>query len=296
VPHITTDDGVRLYYEESGSGRPLLFIHEFAGDLRSWEPQVRHFSRHRRCIAFNARGYAPSDVPSSVEAYSQMRAVADALAVLDALAPDEPADVVGLSMGGFCALHLGLRHPDRVRSLTVAATGYGAQPELQETFRSECAAIAGAFRDEGSGQLAERYAVGPSRVQLQNKDPRGWAEFRAQLAEHDAEGSALTMLGVQSGRPSLYALREELAAMKLPVLIITGDEDEGCLEPDLMLKRTIPGAGLLVMPKTGHTCNLEEPAAFNRAVESFHHAVDNGGWGPRDPRARPGSFTGMAED
>src|SRR3954447_13689270 len=291
---VTTDDGVRLHYEETGEGTPVLFVHEFAGDHRSWEPQVRALSRRHRCITYAARGYPPSDVPDGLDAYSQDRAVADALAVLDA-AGVERAHVVGLSMGGFCTLHLGLRHPERALSLVVAGVGYGAQHERQEAFRKESAAIARAFRDEGSAQVAERYAVGPARVQFQNKDPRGWAEFAARLAEHDAQGSARTMRGVQAARPSLYDLTDELAALDVPALIVAGDEDEGCLEASLMLKRTIAVAGLALLPKTGHTCNLEEPELFNRLLERFFADVEHGAWGPRDPRSLATSTTGMDE-
>src|SRR3954449_8679981 len=282
---VTTDDGVRLHYEETGEGVPLLFVHEFAGDHRSWEPQVRALSRRHRCITYAARGYPPSDVPDGLDAYSQDRAVADALAVLDAAGVDR-AHIVGLSMGGFCTLHLGLRHPERTHSLTVAACGYGAQPERREAFREECAAIAEAFRAEGAAAVAERYAVGPARVQFQNKDPRGWAQFAAELAEHDSRGAALTMRGVQAARPSLYDLTDELEALTVPTLVIAGDEDEGCLEPNLMLKRTIPTAGLALLPKTGHTCNLEEPELFTRLLERFFADVENGAWGERDPRSR----------
>jgi pimeloyl-ACP methyl ester carboxylesterase len=290
--HVLSGDGVRLYVEEAGKGFPILFMHEFAGDHRSWEPQVRSFGRHYRCITYNARGYPPSDVPTDQDAYSQEIAVADAVAVLDGLGI-ERAHIVGISMGGFCALHFGLRHPDRAASLVVAGCGYGAQPERQEAFRAESAVIADAFEQEGSAAVAERYAVGPARVQFQNKDPRGWAEFARQLAEHSAEGAVLTMRGVQRNRPSLYALTAELQALTVPTLIVTGDEDEGCLEPDLMLKRTIPSAGLAVLPRTGHTANLEEPELFNRLVRDFLIAAEQGTWGLRDPRSLAKSTTGM---
>ncbi len=289
-----TDDGVRLVWEEEGEGTPVLFIHEFAGDHRSWEPQVRAFSRRYRCITYAARGYPPSDVPDDLEAYSQAQAVADAVTVLDAAGVDR-AHVVGLSMGGFCALHLGLRHPDRARSLVVAGCGYGAQPEREAAFRAESNVVAEAFRTEGAAEVAKRYAQGPARVQFQNKDPRGWQEFAAALGEHDSTGAALTMGGVQARRPSLYALTDELERMTTPTLVVVGDEDEGCLEPDLMLKRTIPSAGLLVLPRTGHTINLEEPEAFNRAIADFLATVDAGRWGRRDPRSLATSTTGMDE-
>lgn len=292
MPYATTDDGVKLYYEATGSGLPVLFIHEFAGDYRSWEPQVRAFSRRYRCITYNARGYPPSDVPRDPAAYSQARAVEDAIAVLDQLAIDQ-AHVVGLSMGGFCALHLGLRYPRRSRSLVVAGCGYGAHPEQRETFRAESEATARSFETAGSAATAARYAVGPARVQFQNKDPRGWAEFARQLAEHSAEGAALTQRGVQRERPSLYDLTAELRQLRVPTLIVTGDEDEACLEPDLMLKRTIATSGLVVLPRTGHTCNLEEPEFFNQALRDFFAAVEHDRWEARDPRSLSRSMTGM---
>ena len=292
--YISTDDGVQLNVEETGEGIPVIFIHEFAGDHRSWEPQVRAFSRRYRCITYDARGYPPSDVPDDLAAYSQLRAVEDAVAVLDGLGVDR-AHVVGLSMGGFATVHLGLRHPHRARSLVVAGCGYGAAPDRREAFRAESATIADAFAEEGAAEVAKRYAVGPARVQFQNKDPRGWAQFAAQLAEHSSQGSALTMRGVQRERPSLYDLTDELQALSVPTLIVAGDEDEGCLEPSLMLKRTIATAGLAVLPRTGHTCNLEDPAAFNRLVQDFFTDVETGAWRPRDPRSLATSTTGMDE-
>ena len=288
-----TADGVELHYEVSGRGFPVLFVHEFAGDHRSWAPQVAHFARSHRCITYSARGYPPSDVPPDLSAYSQAIAVEDAVAVLDA-AGIPAAHVVGLSMGGFATLHLALNHPDRVRSAVVAGVGYGSQPEKQEQFRKESNAIADAFESLGSAKVAESYAVGPARVQLQVKNPTAWGEFAAALAEHDPIGAALTMRGVQATRPSLYALQEELGAIGTPVLILTGDEDEGSLEPSLMLKRTIPMSGLAILPRTGHTANLEDPHAFNAEVERFLAAVETGEWRRRDPRAVPGSITGIA--
>lgn len=291
MPVVVTDDGVRLHYEEAGSGTPLVFVHEFGGDHRSWEPQMRHFARRYRCVAFAARGYPPSDVPPDAKRYGQHRAADDVAAVIDALGAG-PAHVVGNSMGGFATLHLGLRHPDRARSLVVAGCGYGAHPDRAAGFRAESEAIAAAFETEGSASVASWYGLGPARVQYEAKDPRGHAEHVAVLAEHDPVGAALTMRNVQAARPSLYDLRGELAALELPVLIVAGDEDEGALEADLMLKRTIPRAGLALLPRTGHLTNLEEPALFNSLVEDFLARVEAGRWGPRDPRSRSTSTTG----
>jgi pimeloyl-ACP methyl ester carboxylesterase len=291
MPHVTADDGVKLYYEEAGAGIPVIFVHEFAGDYRSWEPQLRHFSQRYRCIAYNARGYPPSDVPEDGERYSQERARDDIRAVLDALEIDK-AHVVGLSMGGFAVLHFGFTYPERSRSLVVGGCGYGAAPDQRQKFAQEAEAAARQFEERGMAKAANGYARGPTRVQFLDTDPRGWAEFAAQLAEHSTEGAARTMRGVQKRRPSLFDLVDKMKTISVPTLVMTGDEDWPCLEPGLLMKRTIPTAALVVMPNCGHTINLEEPAAFNAHVAEFFCAVDAGAWRPRDPRAMAGSILG----
>ncbi len=291
MPHLTTDDGVKLFYEETGSGIPIVFVHEFAGDYRSYELQMRYFGQRYRCIAYNARGYPPSDVPKDGERYSQERARDDIRAVLDALKIDK-AHVVGLSMGGFAALHFGFTYPDRARSIIVAGCGYGAALDKRAQFAEEAEAAARQFEEQTMAKAAEAYGLGPTRVQFQNKDPRGWREFVAQLREHSTEGSALTMRGVQKRRPSLFDLVEQMKRMTVPALIITGDEDWPCLEPGLLMKRMIPTAALVVMPNAGHTINLEDPAAFNQHIADFIGTVDVGAWRKRDPRAMASSILG----
>lgn len=275
MPTLSTDDGVKLYYEECGAGAPIVFVHEFAGDVRSWEPQLRHFSRRYRCIAFNARGYPPSEVPAAVERYSQQRACDDILAVFDALGI-ERAHVVGLSMGAFATLHFGMRHGARARALVVAGCGYGAHPDQYAEFQAQSRALAADIIERGMAHVASTYGQGPSRTQLRDKDPRGFAEFIRNFSEHSALGSANTMLGYQARRPSLYELRAEMARIPCPLLIVSGDEDEPTLEPSLLMKRTIPGAALAVMPTCGHMMNLEDPALFNRLLEDFFHQVECG--------------------
>ncbi len=292
MPQATADDGVRLHYEETGSGAPVIFVHEFAGDMRSWEAQLRHFGQRYRAIAYNARGYPPSDVPDQPSSYTQGRAADDVLAVLDHLGI-ERAHVVGLSMGGFATLHFGFRHPGRARSLVVGGCGYGAEPEQRERFKSEAASIAALLQEQGMPRFAARYAYGPSRVQFENKDPRGFAEFARQLAEHSALGSANTQLGVQAERPSLYDLVDAMKALQVPTLVLTGDEDWPCLQPGLLMKQAIPSAALAVMPNCGHAINLEDPDEFNRLVGAFLVQVDCGRWPVRDPRTLVRSITGI---
>lgn len=284
---ITTPDNVKLHVEEAGSGTPILFIHEFGGNHLAWEPQMSYFARRHRCITYAARGYGLSDIPADLEAYSQIRAVEDAVAVLDGLGI-EKAHIVGLSMGGFTAVHFGLRAPERALSLTVAGAGYGCEKDLEEYFRGVSLEVASKFETQGAESFSKIYSLGASRVQFQNKDPRGWKDFADRLATHSDLGAALTMRGVQARRPSFYDLEDELKAMPLPTLVMVGDEDDHCLQPGIFLKRTIPACGLCVLPKTGHTLNLEEPALFNSFLAEFIAMAEAGRWAPRDPRANPG--------
>jgi pimeloyl-ACP methyl ester carboxylesterase len=294
MPLLTSDDGVKLHYEEAGSGIPIVFVHEFAGDSRSWEPQVRYLSRRYRCITFNARGWPPSEVPPDVASYSQARARDDIRSVLDHLRIDK-AHVVGLSMGGFATLHFGLTYPDCARSLLVAGAGYGSEKGEKEKFRNEAVAIADRLEREGMAGFAQAYAYGPTRVQFENKDQRGFAEFKAMLAEHSAKGAANTQLGVQRERPSIFDLGDQLARLTVPMLVVTGDEDWPCLAPGVFIKRTCPSAALLVLPNSGHGVNIEEPGAFNAALADFLAQVDAGRWPIRDPRALSDSITGISK-
>jgi pimeloyl-ACP methyl ester carboxylesterase len=291
MPTLTTDDGVRLYYEETGSGVPVVFVHEFGGDYRSWEPQVRHFSRRYRCIAFNARGYPPSDAPENVERYSQARARDDIRDVLDQLKIDR-AHIVGLSMGAFATLHFGMAYGRRALSVTVAGGGYGSHPAHYRQFQETSRKNAELIRNEGMARFVDTYGRGPQRVQYEIKDPRGFDEYLRQFKEHSALGAMNTLLGVQCRRPSFYDLIDEMARMDVPAFILSGDEEEPSLEANLLMKRVIPKAGFAVLPRSGHAINLEEPALFNLLVEDFFRQVESGRCGPRDPRSTLPSIYG----
>jgi len=277
---IRTDDDVGLYYEEAGTGDPILFLHEFGGHQLSWEPQLRYFSRRHRSISYAARGWPPSEVPEAPDAYSQARAADDAAALLKALGIAK-AHLVGLSMGATATIEFGIRHPEMALSLTVAAAGSGASTDalLTRRFQDECVTLAARIEGEGLPAMAELYCASPARLTYRDKDPRGWAEFKRQFAEGSAKGRARTMLGVQGRRAPLFERKAELAALPVPVLVIAGDDDDGTLDVALFLKRTIPRCGLAMLPKTGHGINLEEPAAFNAAVEDFIRHVEAERWG-----------------
>ncbi len=274
--------GANLHYEEVGTGTPLIFVHEFAGESASWHLQVRFFSRRYRCITFNARGYPPSDVPEDPSLYSQKQAAEDIKAVLDHLKIDK-AHVCGLSMGGYATLHFGLMFPERALSLCVAGCGYGSERAKQADFRKDSAAVIERFQKDGMAAVAGMYTKGPTRVQFADKDPVGFTEFHQLLANGSALGHALTMQGVQMSRPSVFDLDAQMEKLDVPTLIMTGDEDDQCLEPGIHMKRKIATAGLVVIPKAGHTINLEDPEAFNRALLDFLTAVDAGRWSKRNP-------------
>jgi len=271
-------NGVELYYEAAGEGTPLVFSHEFAGSLESWEPQLDFFARRYRCIAYNHRGYPPSTVPDDPAAYSEEQLVDDLRSLLDALGIAR-AHICGLSMGGAVALKFAIAHPDRCLGVVVAGAGGGSGS--REQWQRDALHTIETFERQGTEAVAEFYTRGPARVQYLRKDPRGWQRFYDLFRGHSAKGSALTMRGVQLKRRTIFEVEEELRGIQPPICIMVGDEDETCLEPALLMKRRIPNAGLWILPKSGHAINLEEPGLFNAAVLDFLSAVEQGRWLPR---------------
>lgn len=281
MPQITTRDGTRLFYEEAGQGTPVVFVHEYAGDFRTWEPQMRYFSRAHRCVTYSQRGYPPSDVPTDPARYGQDIARDDVVAVMDALKIDK-AHVVGHSMGALTALLVGLKYPGRCISVTAAGCGYGSSPDpkIVEQTRAASRETARMFETEDFHSAAARYADGATRQTHKHKDPRGFAEFARMLAEHSPVGHALTMRELQAKRPSLWELEGELKKFSVPLLVLVGDEDDWCVDSSVYLKRTVPTAGLCVIPRSGHTITSEEPAAFNAALADLIANAEAGRWMP----------------
>ena len=286
MPHISARDGTRLYFEETGQGTPVVFVHEYAGDYRTWEMQMRFFSRAHRCVTYSQRGYPPSDVPSDGAKYSQDIARDDVLALMDAL-KIEKAHIVGHSMGAYTALHVGIHAPSRCISVVAAGCGWGSSPDAakREEMKALAAETGKIFATEGIRSAAAKYADAPMRQAQKNKDPRGHAEFARMLAEHSAEGHAHTMLNLQLKRPTLWEMEAALKRFAVPLLIIVGDEDEPCIDGSVFLKRTAPTAALAVIPRSGHTITSEEPAAFNNALAELFAAAESGRWLAHRPPA-----------
>jgi pimeloyl-ACP methyl ester carboxylesterase len=279
MPNFSARDGTRLYYEEAGQGTPIVFVHEYAGDNRSWEAQMRHFTRAHRCVTYSQRGYLPSDVPADPARYGQDIVRDDLLALLDALGIDR-AHIVGHSMGAYTALHVGIHDPNRCISVVAAGCGWGSTPDAKQ--REAMKALAGEtgkmFAEEPIAQAAAKYADAPMRHPQKHKDPRGHAEFARMLTEHSAQGHALTMLNLQLKRPTLWEMADKLRRFSVPLLVIVGDEDEPCIDGSVFLKRTVPTAGLLVIPRSGHNIPSEEPAQFNAALADLFASSEAGRW------------------
>src|SRR5580704_7203901 len=218
MPKIKTADGTNLYYEEAGTGTPVVFVHEFAGDYRTWEPQMRAFSRLHRCVTYSQRGYPPSDVPGDPARYGQDIARSDVIALMDAL-DIKKAHIVGHSMGAYTVLHVGIRHPERCLSITAAGCGWGSLPDpaAREAMRQVAAETAKMFTEKGMVAAAAIYGDGPTRQAQKHKDPRGYAEFVRMLGEHSAQGHALTMAMLQAKRPTLWDLEAELKTYSVPL-------------------------------------------------------------------------------
>ena len=279
MPHITARDGTRLYYEEAGSGSPVVFVHEYAGDYRSFEAQMRYFSRAHRCVTYSQRGYPPSDVPEQAARYGQDIAREDVLALMDALQIDK-AHVVGHSMGAYTALHVGINYPERCISVVAAGCGWGSTSDAKqrEAMKALAAETGRMFAEEGIASASAKYADAPMRHAQKHKDPRGHAEFARQLAEHSALGHAQTMFNLQLKRPTLWEMEDKLKRFSVPLLVIVGDEDDPCIDGSVFLKRTAPTAGLLVIPRSGHNIPLEEPAMFNAALADLFASAEAGRW------------------
>jgi len=277
MPYIQSD-GARLYYEEAGTGTPIVFCHEFSGDLWSWEKQVQHFSRRYRCIAFNARGYPPSEVPALLSRYSHQHAVDDVAVVMRHLGLKK-AHIIGCSMGSRTTLDFGLTYPRMALSLTMI--GIGRDPRNRAVFLRQTEARARLYEQGGLAVVLKGLRKAGNRVQLKRKNPRAFEDFCRRFMLHSAQGCASITRRVQGRRVSLFSMERALRALKVPSLVIVGDEDPGAIESGLFMKQVSPAVRLSIVPATGHLVNLEEPDAMHRLTEDLFELVESGKWRPR---------------
>ena len=274
---VSAPDGVKLHVEESGSGTLVVFVHEYAGDYRSWEPQVRHFSRQHRCVTYSQRGYPPSDVPSDPARYSQDR-------------PRQchryhrpPRHRQGACGRAFDRRLYGAarRHPlpRSLLSVTTTGCGWGSTPDIGKRDAIKAmAAETGKILPKKASPPRPRNSPTRRSPGLQHKDPRGWAEFARMLAEHSAKGHAPHH--AQTSAQAADAVGDGGRAQGLLGAAHGHSRRRGrsSTSSSVFLKRTAPGAALLVVPRAGHTVDSEEPAAVNAALAELFSAAEAGRW------------------
>jgi len=275
MPFVTVD-GVRLWYEDVGEGSPLVLCHEFAGDMRAWEPQVRALARRHRIVRWNYRGYPPSDVPPDEADYGHDRLVADLLGLLDALGLERP-HVGGIATGGNLVLNFGIAHAHRAKSLIVCGAGAGTSDRAN--WLAGAAKMADDIDAMGAEGIVANVEHAAQRTVFRDKDPRGWAQFVVTMRTLDPVGAAHMVRNALSRRLPITDLGEAIAGLPMPVLVVVGDQDVPAFEASRFIRDTAPHAGLAVLPMCGHTLNLEEPAATNALFADFLAAVDAGRWG-----------------
>lgn len=269
-------DGVEIFYETAGEGAPLIFLHEFAGDRRGLALQMRHFSRRYRCVSYNYRGYPPSSVPANREAYGPDVFVSDLAGLLDHLEFPQ-AHLFGFATGGGIALNFAIHHPDRVRSLALIGPGAGGDDPSGWYERAQ--RIADKLLTQGLEPFVTAMNAAPPRQHFRNKDPQGWQEFVAQMRELSPLGLANTMGNVLAKRKALFELGNEITSLKMPILVLAGDQDTPAFNSCVFVSRTAPFGALGILPSCGHMLPLEEPAQLNAMVQDFLTAVDSGRWG-----------------
>jgi pimeloyl-ACP methyl ester carboxylesterase len=272
---VAAVNGVELYYEEAGEGVPLVWNHEFAGDFRSLELQVREFARRHRVITYNYRGWPPSSVPIESEAY-RTEALDEDLAGLLRQLGIARAHVGGLAMGGNIALSFAAKYPATVASLIIVGSGSGTV--AREQFIAESERLARVYEERGAAIAGWEIAQRPGRRIYEKKDPRGYSEFLERLQGHSAHGAAAAIRGVLIRRRTIFEMEDELRGILAPTLVVVGDRDGGAIDASLFMQRTIRHVGVVMLPFTGHTPNLEEPLLFNLHVGEFLSAVSQGRW------------------
>ena len=267
MPYATASDDTRLWYETTGSGPALLMVHELGSDARQWAGQVAAFAGRFRCITPNARGYPPSGVPGEDQAYLWTR-FADDIGAVRGAAGEARAVMMGWSMGAYAALQYARMRPNGVRGLVLVGIGSGSPQADTAPWRAQMTDLATTWLQDPR-RAARMLAEAPNRQALKRLNPQAFAAWLADLEGHSPEGMARTCRNYQGRRPALQDFEGEFSALKIPTLIVCGEEDAPCLETSRWLGRILPNAQLWLEPGAGHCPNLEIPDRFNDRVGQF---------------------------
>jgi len=251
MPKVRVND-IELYYEVHGQGYPVVFLHGFSGTVNMWQPQVPVLSQECQFIIYDARGHGQSESPPSVDRYSADIVVEDLRQLLGALGI-EKAVVGGLSMGGYQSLRFYLRHPEMVTALILMDTGPGYRnPARREEWNRQLEGTANLLETRGIEAYVEAAPTYTSREILLKLSPIGLANMaRKVVAQHDP------------------LVIENLGEIKVPTLVLVGENDTPFLQASEYMSKTIPGAQHVVIPEAGHAANQDNTEVFNRAVLDF---------------------------
>jgi pimeloyl-ACP methyl ester carboxylesterase len=269
MPFVRTDDRVRIYYEEHGSGTPLVLAYGIGGNADLWDVNREALASRHRLVLWEPRGHARSDSPADPARYSFDRWVLDMRAVLDHLGLGR-AHVGGLSLGAGIATRFALRFPRRVRSLVVtnssSAAGLPLPPEAL-VLRARSIQIT---LEQGMDAMAEfAMAANPNVAERLKLDPGAKAEFYAYYRRLTPVGYANALRALLAMDHITHRLRE----IHIPVLLLGGDRDPS-LGPMRVMHRKIRGSRLLVLSPASHFANRDQPDAWNGAVLDFLARVD----------------------
>ncbi len=265
MPHIQVN-GANIYYEDSApkdTQKPVMvFAHGLLWSTRLYAKQVAYFEDNYRCIAFDFRGQGQSEITKS--GYDMDTLTEDTIALLDALSIDK-CHFVGLSMGGFIAQRIGIRHPERLLSLMLLETS--ADPEDPKT-APRYRKLVSAIRWLGMKRVSKKVLpIMFGNTFLTDKSRR--AECKSWLAQIQANhkvGVTKATMGVIE-RKGVY---EQLGEIRTPTLIVVGDEDAATPYPKSeRMHFAIAGSKFAVIKGAGHTATVEEPEQVNKVMSEF---------------------------
>jgi pimeloyl-ACP methyl ester carboxylesterase len=243
-----SNDGVQIFYESSGAGPAVLLSHGYSATSEMWRGQVEALSDRYRIVVWDMRGHGRSDSPEDETAYSEQATVSDMAAVLDACGLSS-AIVGGLSLGGYMSLAFHLVHPDRVDALMLFDTGPGyKRDDARDKWNEMAAGVGARFDEQGLDALGRSAEVRAASKQ----SPAGLARAaRGMLAQRDAR------------------VINSLSEIEVPTLVLVGADDKAYLAGTDYMAAKIPNAVKAVIPDAGHAANIDQPDAFNQAVEQF---------------------------
>jgi 3-oxoadipate enol-lactonase len=258
-------NGLAYYYEEKGSGSPIVFAHGLTFDRHMWDHQVETLSSRYRCIAYDFLGHGGS--PVGPQGYS-LEDEAENLHALMAQWGATPAHVVGLSMGGMVALRLALAHPEDVRSLTILdASAEGELPERAPLYE-QLAATAKAQGPETVADPVVGFMFSSGFVQSQ---PQKVEAYKRGFGSMDMEGLERATQAV-SRRTNVLA---RIPQITVPTLVLVGSEDIATT-PDKAqhIVDGIRGAHLNTVAGSGHMTPVEQPERVSELLSAFLTDVD----------------------